>query len=138
MDQVHLRMGSTQRARVLMRACLGQLLVNAPVQSQGEAWLAMAKCEIAVASLEEDFTDKGDNEAPGSSGESVVGGKEHAEAGGRVGCLRRAVLHLDSAVELLKRCHHFSGLRECWYLKVRISFEVFDSKQGGTGRVRKS
>ena len=111
-------MGSTRRARTLMRACLGQLLVNSPVQTQGEAWLAMAKCEIAESSLGP--VGMGDT----SSGEEVPAGgrgsKGDAEAGttGTAGLLRRAVLHLDRAVELLKQCHHFSGLRECWYLKV--------------------
>ena len=101
-----------------MRACLGQLLVNSPVQTQGEAWLAMAKCEIAESSLGP--VGMGDT----SSGEEVPAGgrgsKGDAEAGttGTAGLLRRAVLHLDRAVELLKQCHHFSGLRECWYLKV--------------------
>ncbi|CAN0412634.1 unnamed protein product, partial [Ectocarpus sp. 8 AP-2014] len=49
--QVHLRMGSTRRARILLQACLGKLLASAPVQSQGEAWLAMARCDIAEVSL---------------------------------------------------------------------------------------
>ncbi|CAN0219164.1 unnamed protein product, partial [Hapterophycus canaliculatus] len=51
--QVHLRMGSIRQARILLKACLGQLLANAPVQSQGEAWLVMARCEIAEVDLDD-------------------------------------------------------------------------------------
>lgn len=44
-------MGSARRARILLRACMGHVLSNASVQTQGEAWLAMAKCDIAEYSL---------------------------------------------------------------------------------------
>ncbi|CAN0009953.1 unnamed protein product, partial [Laminaria digitata] len=136
--EVHLRMGSTRRARILLRACLGQLLANAPVQSQGEAWLAMAKCEITEFSLESiedhDFgsgsSDIGSGDGGGGSctGGSGIGGggiSRESGAGGagedeKGGVLDRAVGHLDRAIALLKRCHDFGGLRECFYLKVCV------------------
>lgn len=125
--QVHLRMGSTRRARILLRACLGQLLANAPVQSQGEAWLAMAKCEMAEVSLEDPCSPSaktsGSRESGGAPAEGGNGGT--AEAGVGVGgtaqgeeALKRALVHLDRAIAMLKRCHDFNGLRECFYLKV--------------------
>lgn len=97
-------MGSTRRARILLKACLGQLLANAPVQAQGEAWLAMAKCDVAESSL---GSLKRHDLNSGREGRDKVEG------------LTRGLLHLDRAITLLKRCHHFAGLRECLYLKVR-------------------
>ncbi len=122
-------MGSIRRARILLKACLGQLLANAPVQSQGEAWLTMARCEIAEVSLDEArgagggkgevATDEevGDR---GRGGGAVAGATAStgAAGAGRGKALTRAVLFLDRAVTMLKRCHDFHGLRECWYLKV--------------------
>lgn len=124
-------MGSTRRARILLKACLGQLLANAPVQAQGEAWLAMAKCEMAEVSLEGPCS-SATTEASGSGerGGPVVdgggGGGQAAAAGGAGGtgvvqrgeALKRAVLHLDRAIAMLKRCHDFARLKECFYLKV--------------------
>ena len=69
-------MGSTRRARILLGACLGQLLANAPVQSQGEAWLAMAKCEITEASLE---SVEGRDLSSGGSGGGSDGGGVHVD-----------------------------------------------------------
>lgn len=44
-------MGSPRQARILLRACLGHVLLNAAVQTQGEVWLALAKCDVAEFSL---------------------------------------------------------------------------------------
>lgn len=125
--QVHLRMGSTRQARILLKACLGQLLANAPVQSQGEAWLVMAKCEIAEVSLEDPPPSTAQAGGHGGGGDAGGGGGQGqaAEAGGearvrRGKALRIAVFHLDRAIAMLKRCHDFAGLRESFYLKVRI------------------
>ena len=52
--QVHLRLGSTGKARALVKASLPVLLEHAPVRVQGEAWLTLAKChlqEVSQASL---------------------------------------------------------------------------------------
>lgn len=134
--QVHLRMGSTRRARILLKACLGQLLANAPVQSQGEAWLAMAKCEMAEVSLEGPCSSAvkagGSGEIGGAIDQDGDGGRGGVAAGmaQRGGALKRAVLHLDRAIAMLKRCHDFAGLRECFYLKVGSFFS------GGAGVTR--
>lgn len=121
-------MGSIRRARILLKACLGQLLANAPVQSQGEAWLSMAKCEIAEVSLGDPPSSAAESNAGRESpveGRGGVAAGEGAEAEAEVGrrarrgvSLKRAVLHLDWAIAKLKRCHDFAGLRECLYLKV--------------------
>ena len=157
-------MGSTRRARILLRACLGKLLANAPVQSQGEAWLAMAKCEITEVSLESveerDFgrgtgggsiSVSGNVGVGGGGGGGVSGGvggggggggnacsvRESGgggdAGGGREGVLRRVAGHLDRAIALLKRCHDFGGLRECFYLKVRPCRYEFGGSRGGEG-----
>lgn len=122
-------MGSIRRARILLKACLGQLLANAPVQSQGEAWLSMARCEIAEVSLDEArgaAGGEGEGTADEEAGDrdrrawAVAGAAAStgAAGAGRGKALRRAVLFLDRAIAMLKRCHDFHGLRECWYLKV--------------------
>lgn len=126
-------MGSTRRARILLQACLGQLLASAPVQSQGEAWLAMARCDIAEVSL--GGGGQSSTAVPGAGGEGGVtieggGGGGRGTGGGpaatgrarRGEVLRRAVLNLDRAIAKLKRCHDFAGLRECLYLKVTLFF----------------
>lgn len=127
--QVHLRMGSTRRARILLKACLGQLLANAPVQAQGEAWLGMAKCEMTEVSLENPWSSSAKASDSSERGGAVDGGGDggRAGAGGGVAgtarrgeALKRAVLHLDRAIAMLKRCHDFAGLRECFYLKVSL------------------
>ncbi|CAM9790855.1 unnamed protein product [Ectocarpus fasciculatus] len=136
--QVHLRMGSTRRARILLQACLGQLLANAPVQSQGEAWLAMARCDIAEVSLAGGGGGGGQSATPvprasgeggvSTEGERGTGDGPAAPAGTggvrRGDALRRAVLNLDRAIAKLKRCHDFAGLRECLYLKARVCAEL--------------
>lgn len=124
-------MGSTRRARILLKACLGQLLANAPVQAQGEAWLAMAKCEMAEVSCSSTARKSGSSESGGAVGQGGGDGRVGAGAGTGAGAgagapgiaqrgeaLKRAVLHLDRAIAILKRCHDFAGLRECFYLKV--------------------
>lgn len=132
--QVHLRMGSTRRARILLQACLGQLLANAPVQSQGEAWLAMARCDIAEVSLsgvgQSPPSSTAEPRTSGDGGVTIEGGGGRRGTGDgpaapavpgsarRGETLRRAVANLDRAITKLKRCHDFAGLRECLYLKV--------------------
>eukprot|EP00752_Nemacystus_decipiens_P012770 g11309.t1 len=129
--EVHLRMGSTRRARILLKACLGQLLANAPVQAQGEAWLAMAKCEMAEVSLQDPCSAASKASPSSESGGVVDGGREGGRAGAGAGvgmagttrrdeALKRVVLHLNQAITMLKRCHDFAGLRECFYLKARV------------------
>eukprot|EP00903_Cladosiphon_okamuranus_P005713 g5672.t1 len=133
--EVHLRMGSTRRARILLKACLGQLLANAPVQAQGEAWLAMAKCEMAEVSLEDPCSSaakaSGSSESGGAvnqgCGDGGTGAGTGAGAAGikqRREALKRTVLHLDRAIAMLKRCHDFAGLRECFYLKARVCGKI--------------
>lgn len=120
-------MGSTRQARILLRACLGHILANAPCQSQGEACLAMAKCDIAEASLQHQELIERSRSGDGSPGvPGRDGGNDAGEGTGsarrreeRRNSLERAVLHLDRAIVLLKRCHDLAGLRECFYLKVR-------------------
>lgn len=121
-------MGSTRRARILLRACLGQLLANAPVQAQGEAWLAMAKCEVTEVSLQSvegrDLSSGSGGGGDSGGGDTRGGDSSGAGDGGEVGWgekgggLTRAVGHLDRAIALLKRCHDFGRLQECFYLKV--------------------
>lgn len=135
-------MGSTRRARILLRACLGHLLANSSVQTQGEAWVSMAKCEIAEFSLI--VGRRGHDGVLGDQAKEATGQErrgEHADEDSGARCdddkmmaeslerrkapkascgLRRAVECLDRAVEQLKRCHDFAGLRECWCLKVGI------------------
>lgn len=118
-------MGSTRQARILLKACLGQLLANAPVQSQGEAWLVMAKCEIAEVSLDGPSPSTAQADGPADDG-GAEGGARREQAEGSVAArrgkaLRRAVFHLDRAIAMLKRCHDFAGLRECLYLKVSLN-----------------
>ncbi|CAM9115608.1 unnamed protein product, partial [Ectocarpus sp. 4 AP-2014] len=148
--QVHLRMGSTRRARILLQACLGQLLANAPVQSQGEAWLAMARCDIAEVSL--GGGGQSSMAVPGAGGEGGVtmeggggggrgtgGGPAAPAATGRVRreeMLRRAVLNLDRAIAKLKRCHDFAGLRECLYLKARVCAELVSEHEETSDKYR--
>lgn len=136
--KVHLRTGSIRRASILLKACLGQLLANAPVQSQGEAWLSMAKCEIAEVSLGDSPSSAAESHdnASGSRVEGEDGVAAKAEVGGRARrgkALRRAVVHLDKAIATLKRCHDFTGLRECFYLKVGGCVVRFRRKREGGG-----
>ncbi|CAM9245145.1 unnamed protein product [Ectocarpus sp. 12 AP-2014] len=151
--QVHLRMGSTRRARILLQACLGQLLASAPVQSQGEAWLAMARCDIAEVSL--GGGGQSSMAVPGAGGEGGVtieggGGAGRGTGGGpaapaaraatgrarREEVLRRSVLSLDRAIAKLKRCHDFAGLRECLYLKARVCAELVSEHEEASDKYR--
>ncbi|CBJ31427.1 Putative subunit of the Anaphase Promoting Complex [Ectocarpus siliculosus] len=158
--QVHLRMGSTRRARILLQACLGQLLASAPVQSQGEAWLAMARCDIAEVSLGGGGqTSTAVPEAGGEGGVTIEGGGGGGGGGGRGAgggpaapaalsgpaatgrvrrgeVLRRAVLNLDRAIAKLKRCHDFAGLRECLYLKARVCAELVSEHEEASDKYR--
>lgn len=118
-------MGSARRARILLKACLGQLLDNAPVQAQGEAWLTMAKCEMAEVSLRDPCSSVAkascSSESEGAADEGGEGGQARVAVSvkaQRREALKQAVLHLNRAIAMLKRCHDFAGLRECFYLKV--------------------
>lgn len=44
--QVHLRLQSVGRARAMVKAALPVLLEHAPLRTQGEAWLTLAKCHL--------------------------------------------------------------------------------------------